>query len=353
MRMKLLAAYDDPGGGLAVTSVVRKIAETGQADVTAYSGKPSMKFLDGLGLAVNELKSDLTREGATAIIEKEKPDILLTATGGGTGEQELRNVANERHISSYVILDFWKHYVRRWKYADYDLAGMNDLVLVMDENARREMMRDGFPESRIVVTGHPYLERVFNDMIVTGDKTASEDSYLFLSQPSETIELRDYVVHPVVSVFAALKDYSKSVNKKITLYVKLHPLEKMSRELSDICNAADVSDAKLIFKGADDDFVGLAKECKTVIGYNSIALFEAAALGRRVLSLDVVPMNESLRTAMREAGIELIKPENFLNALMSYYSNQSVNVQNFHKGAIDNCIIQILSTSRIHLSQIS
>ncbi len=348
--MKLLAAYDDPGGGLAVTSVVKKIAASSQVDIIAYAGKPSMEFLNGTGITAKVLKSDLTRLEADSIIENEKPDILLSSTSGGSGEQELRNVANEKQIFSFVVLDFWKHYVRRWKYADYEISEMNDRVLVMDENVKMEMIREGFPENRIYVTGHAYLDHVFNEAKPAGNEKVNEDSYLFLSQPSDTIELIYHDVHPVATVVAALKDYSKSVNRKITLYVKLHPLEKMSSELSEISNAVDGSDVNLIYRGADDDLYDLLSECRSVIGYNSIALFEAVALGNRVYSLDVVPMNESLRTAMKEAGIELIKPAELLSSLTSYSNFQSLKAQNFHSGAIDNCIGLILSASRIHQS---
>lgn len=343
MRLKILVAYDDPGGGLAVSSVVRRIAETRKADLAVYSGKPSLKFLKGTDLKINELKSDLTFEEASAIIDREVPDILLTATGGGSAEQQLRNVANKRNINSFVVLDFWKHYARRWMYADYEIANMKDVVFVMDENVKIEMISDGFPENQIVVTGHPYLELLFSEESYVSNSRAGFHSYLFLSQPSDTIGLKDYKKHPVEEIIKQLKKHSKSTGKNLELYVKLHPLETVSAELLNIVTDNDGIEMRVFLMDARIDLYYLLRKCKTVIGYNSVALFEAAARGKRVFSLEVVPMNDSLKIAMEGAGIEIVKPGKIAERLADKKTSRRTGYQGLYSGATKNCINRIFS----------
>lgn len=343
MRLKILVAYDDPGGGLAVSSVVRRIAETREADLAVYSGKPSLKFLKGTDLKINELKSDLTFEEASAIIDREVPDILLTATGGGGAEQQLRNVAYKRNINSFVVLDFWKHYARRWMYADYEISKMKDIVFVMDENVKIEMISDGFPENQIVVTGHPYLELLFSEESYVSNSRAGFHSYLFLSQPSDTIGLKDYKKHPVEEIIKQLKKHSRSTGKNLLLYVKLHPLETISDELLKIVMECDGIGVRVFVVDAENDLNELLKMCNTVIGYNSIALFEAAASGKRVFSLDVVPMNDSLKIAMEGAGIEIVSPKEIAERLAEKKANRESGYQGLYSGATNNCINRIFS----------
>ncbi len=343
MLLKILVAYDDPGGGLAVSSVVRRIAETRDADLSVYSGKPSLKFLKDTGFNINELKSDLTFEEASAIIEREVPDILLTATGGGSAEQQLRNVAHKRNISSFVVLDFWKHYARRWIYADYDIANMKDVVFVMDENAKIEMLSEGFPENQIVVTGHPYLEQLFSEDNYVANSRAGWNSCLFLSQPSDTIGLKDYKKHPVSDLIKELKKHSKSVGKELLLYVKLHPLETLSEELLKIVVDSDEIGVRVFLMGAEYHLNDLLKNCRTVIGYNSVALFEAASRGKRVFSLDIVPMNDSLKNAMTGAGIEIVRPRKIAERLADKKANRKSGYQGLYSGATENCINRMFS----------
>ncbi len=350
MRKKILAAFDDPGGGLAVMAVLKKIANEDKADVTVYAGDPGRKFVMNLFDDVKKLRSDLTRDEALNILDTERPDILLTATGGGKGEQELRNVADMKNLSSFVVLDFWKHYKRRWLYADYEIEQMKDFVFVPDENVRDEMIREGFPGDKIVASGQPYLDEIFNCDQNKLRNSPNSDSYLFLSQPSETIGLKGYSVHPVEAVLRVLNELQKNKNSKVTLYLKLHPLEKITDELSEIINSVNDTGVEVIFKDSDDDIKELINDCMTVIGYNSIALFEAAARGRRVLSLDIVPMENSLRAAMKSAGIEIIMQDNLPEALSTASLARHSIAPGFHKGSIDNIIRRIFPDSQIQQS---
>ena len=87
----------------------------------------------------------------------------------------------------------------------------------------------------------------------------------------------------------------------------------------------------------------MLKNCRTVIGYNSIALFEAASKGKRVFSLDIVPMNDSLKNAMAVAGIEIVSPKKIAERLSDKKANRKSGYQGLYSGATEKSINRIFS----------
>lgn len=336
-RPKILAAYDDPGGGLAVSAVLRKIIDKELAQTAVYSGSHSIEMMKNAAATVKPLKSGLSFSEAVDILQKEAPGILLTATGGGMGEQQLRNAARKSGIKSYVILDFWKHYARRWLYADHNISEINDIVLVPDDGVRKEMISEGFPEKNIIATGQPYIDLIFNHRVPEHQHSPQNDSFLFLSQPSETIGLNSKP-HPLENLIQVMSLVSKHKSEKPELYVKLHPLEELSSELRSIVEGCEGKSISIILAERECDLNSLMNKCPTVIGFNTIALFEARALGRRVISLDAVPMSSSLRAAMHGAGIIFSQCDEISLAKVLGSAPSVSPPENFHSGAIDNCI---------------
>ncbi len=123
-----MLAFDDPGGGLAVSSLIDKLKEQ-DLILKIFSGKLSQKFLRERNIEFEKTESFINKETAKGMIDEFMPDVLITGTSGGNAEQEMRNIAFERNISSIVVLDFWKDYSRRWFYATYNSDEMSDKVL--------------------------------------------------------------------------------------------------------------------------------------------------------------------------------------------------------------------------------
>ncbi|MEO8447647.1 MAG: hypothetical protein ABI528_09140, partial [bacterium] len=138
MKKKVLICYDDPGGGLVVSSLISELRKNKSLELNIYSGKLSRKISEKINTV--RIDSFISREKAEMIIDKFLPDMILTGTGGGNAEQAFRNEAYKRNIKSIVVLDFWKDYSRRWLYSSYDLKDMKDKVCVMDELTKKEMI---------------------------------------------------------------------------------------------------------------------------------------------------------------------------------------------------------------------
>lgn len=338
MQKKVLMVFDDPGGGLAVSSLVESLLME-KIYIEIYSGKLSEKFLQKKNRSYKKIDSMITREQAAVIIDKAKPDLLITGTGGGNAEQELRNVAFEKNIKSIVILDFWKDYGRRWLYSSYSLAEMKDTICVMDALTKEEMISENFREENILVTGHPYLDKIFNSSESNSKQNNFKANHiLFLSQPLHIIGLKDYKIHPLKSLLDSLKRLASVNQSEYTLNIKLHPSEEMSSDIIDLKNLYDSELLKVIFADKSISPVNLISEAETVIGYNTIAMFESIAMIKRTISLNVSSMKNSLIKAMVTAGIEIIEPDQDIIYDRLVRKKAEFKNDKIFTGGIQNCI---------------
>ena len=350
MRKKVLLAFDDPGGGLAVISVIEELIKIKELELKIYSGRLSEKFLSGY--TYEKIDSQIEEKAAEEILDEFKPDIIITATGGGNAEQHLRNLAFRRKTKSIVILDFWKDYGRRWLYADYELKNMTDKICVMDEETKSEMTEEGFPENKLIVTGHPYLDKIFKQKKVIPDSGQSSSEYrfkkiLFLSQPLKIMGLENYNVHPLTVFMEALKRHAESENFRYTLIIKPHPSENELTEISEISEQFATEKIEINIS-EENDVIKLIKDADIVAGYNTIAMFEARALNKRTISLSIAKIRNSLSGAMNRAGIEIseLNPDAIFNCLNKEIISE--DTKGIFEGGIRNTTDLILKELNIN-----
>lgn len=314
------------------------IKENLQIDI--YSGKLSREFITSI--PVNELKSNINTEEAENIFLKSEPDLLITGTSAGNSEQRLRNYAYSNGIKSFVILDFWKDYSRRWLYADYKIENMKDKVCVMDKLVRDEMIAEGFPEDNLIVTGHPYLDRIFNLNHQKPSGKENKNKYLYLSQPFDVIGIKDYKVHPLVYIADALKKIAIKKQEKLYLTIKLHPIEKLTEELNELVSEINDGNIQVVLIKNEKNIKELLDTSDTVIGFNTIAMFEARALQKKTYSLNYPNIKNSLKAAMATAGIKTvdIQRDDFAGLLMT--EEEVKSEKKIFTGGIENCRREIL-----------
>ncbi len=344
LKKKILMAFDDPGGGLAVSSLIEKIEKEINSDIAIYAGKLSRRFLSNIrsgNIRIEEIDSKIEKEYAEDIFEKENPDLLITGTGGGNAEQELRNVAYRKSIRSVVILDFWKDYSRRWKYSDYSIEDMNEKICVMDDLTKEEMEAENFKSDNLAVTGHPYLDRIFSERerhIDHSNQRNFTENILFLSQPLDIIGLKEYDIHPLENFLIAVSRIAEHRKQLLNVKIKLHPSEQTSEEISIIINKynREFITAELVTQNISLN--ELISDADIVAGYNTIALFEARAAGKRAVSIRVADITNSLKEAMENAGIEITDPDSeSISKCINEHNVWEINYQNF-SGGIVNCV---------------
>ncbi|HMS32648.1 MAG TPA: hypothetical protein PKC91_01045 [Ignavibacteria bacterium] len=343
MHKKVLMAFDDPGGGLAVSSLIESLQKE-EIDIEIYTGKLSEKFLEKENRSYNKIESMISREESEKIIGKVNPDLLITGTGGGNAEQELRNRAFEKNIKSIVILDFWKDYGRRWLYASYSLSEMKDKVCVMDSLTRDEMVSENFLTENIKITGHPYLDKIFNSFeYVFQQNIIKANQILFLSQPLNIIGLTDYKIHPLKNLLESLTKAASERNVVYSLIIKLHPSESMSSEIDHLISQYNSESVNIKLSDKLLSAEELISESELIAGYNTIAMFESRAMNKRTISLKVAPMKDSLLKAMQAAGIEICEPDQISIYESIIKKPDEFKNESKFKGGIENCINVILS----------
>ena len=152
-----------------------------------------------------------------------------------------------------------------------DLVYLPDKVCVMDERAKKDMIAEGIPEDRIIVTGNPYFEH-FTDGITNNN----EDKYkfLFISQPISTLPDTSYqfteyeVLEGVCTVLEKLPtDYHLSI--------RLHPRDDIHKYERFLSNRITLSNEDILEKDLS--------QSRTIIGMCSPVLMQAALAGKRVI----------------------------------------------------------------------
>ncbi|HTO73243.1 MAG TPA: hypothetical protein VMJ30_05460, partial [Gemmatimonadales bacterium] len=271
-------------------------------------------------------------------------DRLFTATSINDERWELRFTARARELGvpSLAVLDFWGQYRGRFTWQNH--LEMPDRIAVMDDVARGEMLREGFPAIRLAVTGQPALDELseYAKPEVRSSchrelrrRARIEDLpgpvILYASQPLSQLHdpavlgfhERDVLIDTVAAAGAVLARHRQHA----TLVIKPHPREvghpialpQSGPSLTvRLLNESDVS-PRLAAAGAD-----------LVVGMNSMLLLEACLLGTPVVSYqpglkqpDVLPSNRLgwSRGVFNRADLEGALEEELLNNRTATFSS--------------------------------
>jgi hypothetical protein len=208
------------------------------------------------------------------------------------------------------------------------------------------MLEENFPENNLIVTGHPYLDKIFNyDLNECYDNSNPDlKRFLFLSQPLNVIGAIDYKIHLLEALLDAMKILIENRGEEISFIIKLHPTEENSEELNSIISCYNKENLRVEYSNKTRLLEELIKECEVVIGYNSIALFESRALNKRTISILGGRVKQSLLNAMGEAGIEIVNAnqKDIYNCLISGNENILIKRDKSFTGGIENCVNVIL-----------
>ena len=243
--------YHDPGGEAALAPVLDTLARDGR-----------------VYLAIGKTQ--------------ERPALVLTATSLEGPEREAIVQAHLDGVPSLSVLDFWSNY--RLRFENGNGLVLPDKIAVMDYLAVREMKAEGFPESRLVITGQPAFDclaerrKDFNERHAywtrkyygfrEGRKTVVFASQPLAAQPYD-YGFNEHTVLPLVI---------QAVNELgVDLIIRPHPREY----IGDLeCYASP--NVRILRRGLVHE---LLMSADLVVGMNSELLVEACYLGCNVLSV--------------------------------------------------------------------
>lgn len=208
-----------------------------------------------------------------------QPDLLVVGTSAGMSlEKRATVMARARGIPVIAILDFWSNYILRFSDpGTTNLAYLPDAILVMDQQCKRELIREGFDPKRIIVTGSPAFERFGKARRRNGK------AIVFFSQPFSELRVQDSgmdVGYDEVQVFGDIVAAVEELEIEQPIIVKHHPRTVRRDVFASIIKTSSLP----IQEDHESSVSDLIDQAALVIGMNTVALFEAALAGAPVLS---------------------------------------------------------------------
>lgn len=291
-RPRILAVAGDPGGAAALAPVVSALTNSSQYEVAPCAYAQASSLWQSLGLAPGPVDA-LPERLATA-------DFLLTATSvnGKNVEQQAIALARDQGITSLTLLDFWSNYRLRFTDAKGQWV-LPDRIAIMDELARTEMVAEGFPPERLVVTGQPAFDRLASArsaftlqrrQALRSEMGVGETGYLilFISQPFADIYgsptaartmlgFDEYAV--LEHCVQALSQLARQHRSSLTLAIRPHP-----RESADKFQTIREGGFRAAIWNTPDQLEA-ALSADLIVGMNSVLLHEATLMGCPVVSV--------------------------------------------------------------------
>jgi len=297
---KVITLCGDPGGASALVPVVELLQRDPALCVENYAYHAGAGVLGRKGVAFGLPPQSTDSEWPDRVLGGEPVAGLLTATShnGVNWERRFIAAANRLGIPSLSVLDFWSNYTLRFSDESGVLGPLPDEIAIMDDVARVEMMAEGFPSERLVVTGQPAFDSLARERQGFSPTRKSElrsslglqgrDLLLvFVSQP-----LRSFCSGPgnpthfgydevtvLTALVPALERIARAYPEQVTLMIRPHPREELApyRRYG--------SEGIRILLSVEGDTREYLMASDLVLGMNSVALVEACVLGCAVVSL--------------------------------------------------------------------
>lgn len=266
--MKIMFFAHDPGGANAIAPLLQSVDPRHELIVKAKG--PALSILEN----AQEFNNDLTNI---------MPDLIITGTSANDfTEKELWKEASKLNIKTMAILDHWCNYgIRFSKYGLKDIDKFDqscdflpDYIIVMDEYAKQEMVKEGVPSNIIYPLGNPHFKSLkdsFEKLNVDNlRKTLLEDKEKLVVWASEPY-IEDYGQGMELE---CLKDIIKIIPNNAQLIIKPHPKESENKfkEFTNLKIIKNVSSQQII-KAAD-----------LVLSMTSMFLIESIIAGKPTLS---------------------------------------------------------------------
>ena len=267
---KILFTAQDPSSGNIVSVLVKKIKNT---ELKILGSKESKKIFIKEKISFLDVDQEDKIFNFEQIVEEFRPDLIVTgASVGDTIDRKAILLAREKKVPSVSILDFWVNYVERYSNLDNGdkLVFLPDYVFIPDKLAKEDMIKLGFPEEKLVITGNPYFDTFTQS-------TKKGDYILYISQTKPTLEKDnvEFNFEPRV-----LDDLLEFLSKGQKLVIRLHPKDN----IKDFENYLKNKNREDIILDQDSNLDELIDESKIIIGISSIVLLQAALKKKIVIS---------------------------------------------------------------------
>ncbi|MBV8214530.1 MAG: hypothetical protein JOZ08_15055 [Verrucomicrobia bacterium] len=335
---RIVAVCHDLGGAQAILPVVRNLKHRRDIRVDVVAGSFAIKLFTRFRPEIARV--DWSDQEIDGFLQKSRPDLLLSSTSWKSRlEQGFRNRANELGIPSVVVIDFWSNYRLRWQHATYQFEEGKDHVCVMDNRTARVMRNEGYPKAKLYVTGQPYLEHCPREKAGHARNqqrgTKRQTNVLLLSISLAGLGLKDDPMAPIRVVCQALGRWHETTDRPIKLSIRRHPHENADPDFLHKVHQIVPRGVTVRLADRTKPLSGQILNNDLILGYVTMALFEARCLGKNSIAIQVAKYSNELRLAMQEAGIILLplNAERIASYLLSSAARAPNNLPIVHRGA--------------------
>jgi hypothetical protein len=345
-RSVVVVVCGDPGGASAVGPVIKLLEAEDRLKAQPVAYNESASVWDNFAIDYQKIPTNFSPEATLTMLNR--PEVVLLFTGTSVNaidlEKQFITAAAQIGLPALSLIDFWTNYTWRFSDDEKNLFYLPDKIAVMDEFALDEMVNEGFPRSRLVVTGQPAFDDLAAWRAGFSDKRRDEVRaglgvdqdellVLFASQPLTSLYGTD-VVHEkylgfdewiVLDILVGeLEEIKNQTGAPIHLAIRPHP-----RESVELFNdyKSQVVPITVVESGTARSQVMAAD---LVVGMNTELLVEACYLGCITLSLqpglrhpDRLPTNRLgfsravyHQEEIRPALIELLLDENIRTSML-------------------------------------
>lgn len=211
----------------------------------------------------------------------------------------------------------------------------NTIFRLETESSIPILLKEGFPESNLFVTGNPVYDEVFK-RINNFKNYHNQEKVNVLFAPSQVFEDGLWNKHDSDESFIEILKILSKNNEKISTIVKIHPT---SVNLSDYTSLKKKIDPNMpIFQ--QENFLDLLENCDVVIGYpaNSTML-RYSLLAKKPIILCNFFNNASCELLEKKLTVECKSPEMLIDSIFQILKNnpstsekaESFFIENFYK----------------------
>jgi hypothetical protein len=341
---KILLSFQQVGGANALLPIIDKwtakyeVIITGRKLVCDNLRRRGIKVHDyeGLGWRNGNCNKDSTW------FEKISPNLVITDTidlmraSEGEACRDFWELAQKYAILSIAYVDCWWGYDKRFILpGEVTPPVLPNYIAVIDENAKKDILKSNYPEKMIAVLGSPRFEFISRHARKNGKgkrkdlkarALSKSDNFiiLFVSQPLEKVfgssKTYGFTEKTVLTkLLKALSGFPEQLKKKLSLIVLLHP-EENGDGLSGMIRGKTEIDVTFRKEESPLDLI-LAADLVT--GMSSILLAEAVIMGCLVISIQPnLKKEEILITNSIGATLSINDDEQLSNTLFEALVNE-------------------------------
>jgi hypothetical protein len=281
-----VVAIEDAGGARALAPVVRAMLMHGERP-SLILGRVAADTLRASGVPLGPADEVASDADVTSSIERLVPNarILVTSSTAWGLRVEARAVAHAKCCGcpTVTLVDFWSNYEHRLSYPSQSgWSVLPDRLAVIDDIMRDQLLRGGVSAKCLVVTGSPAFDNLLSESAPPLPAIKNERVVAFLSQPITALygvegdpTYLGYTEHSILRSVATVVSRSG-----LQLLVRAHPRE----------DAVALKQFVRTLPGARIDtrpLRAIVEGSIAVVGMTTMALVEAALMGRLSLSVQI------------------------------------------------------------------